>query len=70
MHLTLQFMNTSLFQDPIIKKSDAVTVVGSEARLARLLGVKRQSVNSWGDYLPVLQAYRFVQIHPSLDCRK
>jgi DNA-binding transcriptional regulator YdaS (Cro superfamily) len=34
-------------------KQDAVSLFGSQAALARALGIGRASVNAWGDQIPI-----------------
>ena len=57
--------------DPIVKKSDAIHAVGGpkgkEAQLAEFLGISRQSVRDWNEYLPVLQAHRMSRVFPWLE---
>jgi hypothetical protein len=45
-------------------KSFAVKKAGTQANLARLLGVTKQAVNQWGDKLPPLQVYRLRELRP------
>jgi predicted transcriptional regulator len=42
----------------------AIRKAGTQAKLAKLLGVSRQAVNQWGDKLPPLQVYRLREIRP------
>jgi DNA-binding transcriptional regulator YdaS (Cro superfamily) len=42
-----------------IKKKDAIKMLGGNAsNLAKVLGVSRQAVNQWGEYIPPLRAYQ------------
>jgi hypothetical protein len=36
-----------------MKKTDAIRHFGSQAALARALGIKRASVHSWGEEIPL-----------------
>lgn len=45
-------------------KDFAVQKAGSEANLAKLLGLTRQAVNQWGPTLPDLQVYRLRDMRP------
>ena len=36
----------------LLKKSDAISFYGTKAALARAVGVNRQAVQQWGEYLP------------------
>jgi hypothetical protein len=48
-----------------MKKSDAIKLAGSPTKLARLLGVAKQSVNSWKeDAIPELRVYQLKELHP------
>ena len=50
----------------VVKKSDAVRAYGSKAKLAKTLGVTRQAISQWGDYLPELQAMRLIFINDTI----
>jgi DNA-binding transcriptional regulator YdaS (Cro superfamily) len=53
--------------DPLIKKVDAIKLAGSQAKLARLLGIDRATVSLWHEeYIPALQAYRLLRIFPDI----
>jgi len=41
-----------------IKTDDAIMHAGSKSMLANLLGITRQSLTSWGDYLPQTSAQK------------
>lgn len=53
--------------DPQIRVVDALAKVGgNQAKLGRVLGITRASVNAWvlegREFLPPLQAHRFVRL--------
>jgi hypothetical protein len=52
--------------DPIVKKSEAISVAGNASRLASILGLTRQAVCMWGEYVPVNQVYRVISIYPKI----
>lgn len=41
-----------------MKTEEAVKHFGSKANLARALGIKRQAVVQWGEYVPLGRAYQ------------
>lgn len=41
-----------------MKTSDAVRYFGTQAALAKALGIKRQSINDWGDTVPLARQYQ------------
>lgn len=41
-----------------MKKQTAVEYFGSEAKLARFLGLTNGAVNQWGEYIPQGRAYQ------------
>lgn len=45
-------------------KQFAINKAGSEAALAKLLGLSRQAVNQWPEAMPPLQVYRLRDIKP------
>ena len=45
-----------------ITKREAISYAGSKANLARLLKIQRQSITSWGMYLPERSANRLYHI--------
>ncbi|AXF75406.1 MULTISPECIES: Cro/CI family transcriptional regulator [Enterobacterales] len=45
-----------------MKKSDAISVVGSKAKLARLLKVTKGAVSQWGEDLPELRALQLEKL--------
>ncbi|UIA82049.1 Cro/CI family transcriptional regulator [Erwinia tracheiphila] len=49
-------------RDIIMKKSDAISVVGSKAKLARLLKVTKGAVSQWGEDLPELRALQLEKL--------
>ena len=50
---------------PGMTKSEAIRRAGSQAELARLLGISPQAVSKWpGDKLPALQRYRLKELRP------
>lgn len=54
------------YEDPEIPVSQALSAVGgNQAALGRMLGISRVAVNEWvktgREYLPPLQAYRFLR---------
>ena len=57
--------------DPKIRVDTALSQVdGNQAELGRVLDIGRASVNEWirekREYLPPLQAHRFVKLYPSI----
>lgn len=46
----------------IMKKTEAIDIFGSEAKLAQALGLSRSAVNQWGDEVPQLRAYQIRDI--------
>lgn len=59
--------NNQLIKDPVIAKSTAIEVAGNANKLAILLGISRAAVSGWGKNIPPYQAYRLLQIFPSLN---
>lgn len=47
-----------------MKKADAITLAGSAAELARILGIRQQSMTDWGEYIPPLRAYQLRDLKP------
>lgn len=45
-----------------MKTKDAVRFFGTQAELARALGIKRQSVNDWGDVVPLARQYQLERL--------
>lgn len=43
-------------------KKEAVALFGSQAELARALGLSRQAVSKWGDKLPPLRVYQIKEL--------
>jgi len=41
-----------------LSKQSAVKMFGSQAKLAKALGISRAAVAQWGDTVPQLQAFR------------
>lgn len=41
-----------------MKKNEAISHFGSQAALARALGVHRAAVNAWGDHIPIGRQYQ------------
>lgn len=59
----LNLMQTIRYcRDIIMKKSDAISVVGSKAKLARLLKVTKGAVSQWGEDLPELRALQLEKL--------
>lgn len=51
-----------------MKRSDLVKIFGSQAAIARELGLTRAAVNHWGDeHVPELHQYRLREKRPSID---
>jgi DNA-binding XRE family transcriptional regulator len=48
-----------------MNKRQAVKRAGSQAELARILGISKQAVCQWGDDLPRLQFYRLRDLRPT-----
>lgn len=40
-----------------MKTAKAIKMAGSKANLARLLGVQRQSIQKWGEFVPPIRVY-------------
>ena len=47
-----------------MKKSTAIKLAGSGSELARILGVKRQAIQGWGDTVPPLRVYQLKERKP------
>lgn len=47
-----------------MKKEFAIKKAGTASNLAKILGVTRQSVNSWGDFLPESRVWQLKVIRP------
>ena len=47
-----------------MKKELAIKKAGTPSNLAKILGVTRQSVNSWGEFLPEARVWQLKVIHP------
>jgi len=45
-----------------MKKQDAISYFGSQAALARTLGISKQAVSSWGDLVPPTNAMALEEI--------
>jgi hypothetical protein len=45
-----------------MKTRDVLRVFGSYAEIARVLGISRQAVQSWGDDVPLLRSYQLREI--------
>lgn len=62
--------NTVLVQTPKIRVDTAVKCAGSQARLAKWLGIHRASVSMWKKralvYVPDAHAFRLEKLHPEL----
>jgi hypothetical protein len=54
------------FTDPVIRKDAAVNAAKNKKRLAEMLGINRQAITDWGEYVPATQAYRLAQIFPDI----
>jgi len=56
--------------DPKIRVDEAIQKAGSQAKLGRILGVNRASVNGWLhnglEFIPPLSAHRLVALRPDL----
>lgn len=50
-----------------MKKDEAVALFGSAAKMARALGVTRQSINKWGDDVPPLRVYQIKELLAKKD---
>lgn len=49
---------------PAMKKQQAIKLAGSAYRLAKLLGIKHQSVLGWGAQVPPLRVYQLRELRP------
>jgi DNA-binding transcriptional regulator YdaS (Cro superfamily) len=47
-----------------MNKSQAIRFAGSQAALARLLGVTPSAVSQWPEKIPPLQVYRLKELKP------
>ena len=47
-----------------MNKDDAIKAAGTQASLARLLGISKQAVSQWPDKVPQLQQFRLKKIKP------
>lgn len=52
----------------MMKKTEAIEIFGSEAKLAQALNLSRSAVSQWGDTVPPLRAYQIKEIvaHPNV----
>lgn len=49
---------------PRIKTADAVKFFGTQADMARALGITRQAITIWGEYVPALRAFQLRERYP------
>ena len=49
-----------------MKKKEAIKLVGSAYRLAKMLGIRRQAVSKWGDDVPPLRVYQLAERYPDV----
>lgn len=45
-------------------KTEAIAKAGTAYQLAKILGIKPQSISNWGDNVPALQVYRLKELRP------
>ena len=45
-----------------MKKSKAISYFGSSSKLARKLGISKQSISQWGDDVPQRRAYEIEKL--------
>ena len=45
-----------------MKTADAITLFGSRSEIARLLGIKKQSVQLWGEEVPDLRQFQLYEL--------
>lgn len=43
-----------------MKKSEAIKKFGSQAKLAKALGISRQAVHKWPDEIPKMRMYQII----------
>jgi len=53
-----------------MKKDDAVQAFGTQAALARALGIQPPSVSEWKDEIPELRAYQLREKYPARFARR
>lgn len=49
-----------------MKTQEVINALGSNAEVARLLGITHSAVSQWGDEVPLLQQYRLHAARPDL----
>lgn len=49
-----------------MKTQNVIAALGSNAEVARVLGITHAAVSQWGDEPPLLQQYRLAQLRPDL----
>lgn len=47
-----------------LNKAVLIEIAGSQAELARALGITRGAVSQWGEFIPELQAFRLRERRP------
>jgi len=53
-----------------IKKDEAIKYAGSKRKLATLLGIRRQSITTWNEYLPQTSALKlYIITNGKLGCK-
>jgi len=45
-----------------MRKDEAISLFGSASNLAKALGITRQAVSLWGDFVPPLRVYQIRDI--------
>lgn len=50
----------------IMKKSDVLEEFGNNSKIAKQLGITRQAVAKWKEYVPDLSAHKLLKEHPHL----
>ena len=53
-----------------MRKSEAIKLFGSQAKLAKALGISRASVSEWGPEIPELRAFQIQELLAKRKGRK